>query len=158
MLFEGSAESEYDRAVLIETNIDDMNPEFYPHVIERLLEAGAMDAYLIPLIMKKGRPGTLLSALCAPELKDRILDVIYSETTTLGVRILSVDRTKLPRREIIVQTEYGPVKGKEARWGDQIWRTAEFEDCRRVAKERGIPLSQVYIAFDRATGWIVGSD
>lgn len=147
ILLEKRQEQEYDQALLIEINVDDMNPEIYPHVIEKLLEIGAMDAYLIPIIMKKGRPGVLLSVLCAPEQKDLILDIIYRETSTLGARMLHVDRTKLPRKEITVQTEYGVIKGKEARWGNQIRRTPEFEDCRRIAKDRSVPLQEVYKAF-----------
>jgi len=150
ILLESEGEQEYDQALLLETNIDDMNPEICPHVIARLLEAGAMDAYLIPIIMKKGRPGVLLSALCAPELKDRILDIIYRETTTLGVRLMRVERMKLPRKEITVDTEFGPIRGKEARWKDQVRRTPEFEDCRRIAKEKGVPLAQVYEIFHRS--------
>ncbi|HEX7344391.1 MAG TPA: nickel pincer cofactor biosynthesis protein LarC [bacterium] len=150
ILLEKRQEQEYDQALLIETNVDDMNPEIYPHVIEKLLEIGALDAYLVPIIMKKGRPGVLISVLCAPELKDPILNIIYQETTTLGVRMIHVDRTKLPRKEISVQTEYGAIKGKEARWGDQIRRTPEFEECRRVAKEKSVSLAQVYDAFLRS--------
>ena len=147
ILLEKSGDEEYDQALLIETNVDDMNPEIYPHVIEKLLEIGAMDAYLIPIIMKKGRPGVLLSVLCAPEQKDLILDIIYRETSTLGVRMIHVDRTKLPRRAITIPTEFGVIKGKEARWNDQIRRTPEFEDCRRIANEKGVPLQEVYRAF-----------
>jgi len=150
ILLEKSGDEEYDQALLIETNVDDMNPEIYPHVIEKLMEKGALDAYLVPIIMKKGRPGVLISVLCAPGLKDAMLDVIYRETTTLGVRMIHVDRTKLPRREITVQTEFGVIKGKEARWKDQIRRTPEFEDCRRVAREKGVSLAQVYDAFLRS--------
>jgi len=147
ILLEKRQEQEYDQALLIETNVDDMNSEIYPHVIEKLLEIGAMDAYLIPIIMKKGRPGVLLSVLCSPDLKDAVLDIIYRETSTLGVRMLHVDRTKLPRKEITVQTDYGAIKGKEARWGDQIRRTPEFEDCKRIANEKGVPLQEVYRVF-----------
>ena len=150
ILLEKSGDEEYDQALLIETNVDDMNPEVYPYVIEKLMEKGAMDAYLVPIIMKKGRPGVLISVLCAPGLKETMLDVIYRETTTLGVRMLHVDRTKLPRREITVQTEYGMIKGKEARWKDQIRRTPEFEECRRIANEKGVPLQEVYRAFHKS--------
>ena len=152
LLLETSETQEFDQALLIETNVDDMNPEVYPYVIEKLMEKGAMDAYLVPIIMKKGRPGILISVLCAPGLKDAILDVIYQETTTLGARMILVDRTKLPRREITVQTEYGVIKGKEARWAGKVRRVPEFEDCRRIASKKGVPLQEVYKAFDRNIG------
>ncbi|RJP79763.1 MAG: nickel pincer cofactor biosynthesis protein LarC [Candidatus Zixiibacteriota bacterium] len=150
VLLESSGAWEADRALLLETNIDDMNPEFYPHVIERLLEAGAMDAYLAPLIMKKGRPGVLLSALYGEDKAEAILDVIYRETSTLGLRIQRVERLKLPRRAIIVDTELGPVKGKAAEWQGRVRLTPEYEDCRRLAREKGVPLQDVYAAFHRA--------
>lgn len=150
LLCETEAHQEADQAILIETNIDNLNPEIYPHVIEKLLEAGAMDAYLIPLIMKKGRPGVLLSALSPPGGEDRLLEVIYRETSTLGVRMLHLDRLKLPRREIFVETSLGRIRGKEARWKDTIRCTPEFEDCRRIAREKGIALQDVYRAFQQA--------
>ncbi|MCX6640884.1 MAG: nickel pincer cofactor biosynthesis protein LarC [bacterium] len=142
---EGSHES--DQALLLETNIDDMNPEFYPFVVEKLLAAGAMDAYLLPVIMKKGRPGVILSALCAPELRDSILDVIYRQSSTLGVRIIPVDRLKLPRREIVVDTEYGPIKGKETEWKGEVRSAPEYEECRRIANQSNVPLPEVYKAY-----------
>ncbi len=150
LLLESEPALETDQAILIETNIDNMNPEIYPHVIGRLLEAGAMDAYLIPIIMKKGRPGVVLSALASPDRQSTILDVLYRETSTLGVRMQRVGRFKLPRREVVVQTEFGPVQGKESRWENTVRLTPEFEDCRRVALEKNIPLKDVYEAFRRA--------
>jgi hypothetical protein len=152
VLLDSAGAYEADRALLLETNIDDMNPELYPHVIEQLLKAGAMDAYLVPLIMKKGRPGVLLCALCAEDRIEAVLDVIYRETTTLGARLIRTDRLKLPRRALVVETDLGPVKGKEAVWKGQVRRTPEFEDCRRIAREKGVPLQEVYAAFHRATG------
>lgn len=149
LLLESGPALETDRALLLETNIDDMNPEIYPHVINRLLEAGAMDACLIPVIMKKGRPGVVLSVLAPENRRAEMLDVIYRETSTLGVRVQVVERFKLPRSEIVIDTELGPLRGKEARWKDTVRITPEFEDCRRVAEERGIPLQEVYAAFRR---------
>lgn len=152
LLLESGGEPEYERAVLLETNIDNMNPEVYPYVIEKLLEAGAMDAYLVPIVMKKGRPGIVLSALCTPNLEAQMLDIIYRETSTLGVRVLPVNRSKLSRREIQVETEHGVIRGKEARWMDSVRRTPEYEDCRRISRENNVPLQEVYRAFYRATG------
>ncbi len=137
---------ETDSALLLETNIDDMNPEIYPYVIEQLLEAGAMDAFLAPLVMKKGRPGVMLSVLCAPELKSKMVDLIYRETSTLGIRISPVERLKLPRKSVEIATPWGIVKGKESVWGDRILVTPEYEDCRRLSREKGIPLQDIYRA------------
>jgi uncharacterized protein (TIGR00299 family) protein len=150
LLLDRSPALETDLAVLLETNIDDMNPELHPHVITRLLEAGAMDAYLVPVIMKKGRPGIMLSVLVAEDHREAVVDVIYRETSTLGLRQQRVERFKLPRREVMVETVLGPIRGKEARWKDMVRVTPEFEDCRRIAQEKGVPLQEVYEAFHRA--------
>jgi uncharacterized protein (TIGR00299 family) protein len=133
-----------DETFLIETNIDDMNPEFYPYVIEKLLEAGVYDAYLVPIIMKKGRPGIVLSTLCEPNKIDDILKIIYSETSTLGVRIIKTDRRKLQRSFEVVDTVYGKVKVKvtETSAGKKI--IPEFETCKKIALEKNIPISKVY--------------
>jgi len=136
-------------AILLETNIDNMNPEFYPHVIERLLEAGAMEAFLIPLIMKKGRPGILLSVLLPPEKLDDVLAVIYAETTTLGVRLSNVARNKLRRWQEKRQSSLGEVEIKFAEWhapGGNIRRTfsPEFESCKSLASQHHLPLREVY--------------
>ncbi len=96
---QGSEEYEYDRVILLETNIDDMNPQIYPYLTERLFEKGALDVWLTPVQMKKGRPGIVLSCLVNLEKKEEIIDLIFRETTTLGIRLLSWERVKL-RREI----------------------------------------------------------
>ncbi|MFH1862317.1 MAG: nickel pincer cofactor biosynthesis protein LarC [bacterium] len=150
LLFDQGGDLQADQALLIETNIDDMNPELYPYVIQRLLESGAMDAYLIPVIMKKGRPGIILSTLCSPQLKDILLNVIFRETSTLGLRIQRVDRLKLIRQEIQVKTPWGAIRGKESEWEGQVRVTPEFEDCKRISLEKGVPLQQVYEAFNKS--------
>ncbi|TKJ40018.1 TIGR00299 family protein [candidate division LCP-89 bacterium B3_LCP] len=147
LLLQSVGKGEIDRALLIETNIDDMNPEMYPYVIEKLLGAGAMDAFLIPVIMKKGRPGLVLSVLCDPEEKETIVDIIYSETSTLGIRISSVERLKLARKAIVVKTPFGDIKGKEAVWKGKIRRTPEFESCKEISEKAGVPLGEIYQAF-----------
>ncbi len=140
---------EEDRVVTIETNIDDMTPELYPYVIEKLLEAGSLDAYIIPVIMKKGRPGVLLSALAAPTDIDRITSVIFRETSTLGVRMQSAERKKLQRREQDFVSSFGPVKVKGVvRDGKEVL-IPEYEECRRIALERGVPLREVYAQLER---------
>lgn len=146
-LLESSVSQESDHILLLETNMDDLNPEIYPYVMEKLLESGAMDAYLQPILMKKGRPGMMLGCLCPLELRDRMLDIFYRETTTLGVRMIRVERLKLPRREIQSETPLGPIKGKETHWQGKLRRAPEFEDCKRIAREKGLSLQEVYQAF-----------
>lgn len=133
-----------DDSYIIETNIDDMNPEFYPYVIEKLLEAGAHDAYLVPVIMKKGRPGIVLSTLCEANLVDQILKIIYHETTTLGVRIIKVDRRKLQRDIDFVDTKFGKVKVKIVTTKANKKIIPEFEECKRISIEKNIPIADVY--------------
>jgi hypothetical protein len=138
-----------DTAILLETNIDDMNPEFYPYVIERLLEAGAMDAFLVPIIMKKGRPGILLSALLPLEKINAGLAVIYAETTTLGVRVSQFARNKLRRRHDRRQTSLGEIDIKIAEWKtpeNKIRQTVsfEYETCKSLARQHNLPLREVY--------------
>lgn len=139
--------------LLLETNIDDLNPEFYEHVMGRLFEAGALDVYLTPIQMKKNRPATLLSVLCNLEKAKGLTEIIFSETSTLGVRQQMVQRRCLARSMHKVETPYGTVSVKVARWGEDknAWRASpEYEDCRRLAKEKGAPLREVYRAAEQA--------
>jgi len=129
--------------VVLETNIDDMNPQQYEHVMERLFEAGALDVNLAPLQMKKNRPATLLSVLCRPQTADLALEIILRETTTLGVRRYPVERFSLPRSIEITETSYGPIRVKRAEWGDIRRIVPEYEDCKRAAREHHVPLEQV---------------
>jgi hypothetical protein len=150
LLLSAEKTMETDSALVLETNIDDMNPEIYPYVVERLLDEGAMDAFLAPLVMKKGRPGVMLSVLCSPELKSKMIDVIYRETSTLGIRISSVERLKLPRKPVEIETPWGKIKGKKSTYGDRVFITPEYDDCRRLSREKGIPLQEIYRAFSAA--------
>jgi uncharacterized protein (TIGR00299 family) protein len=133
-----------DTLLLFETNIDDMNPELYPWVIERALHAGANDAWMTPMIMKKGRPAMVLSVLASSELRDTVLSLLYSETTTSGVRELSVHRHKQPRTVQHYRTRYGDVAAKRIGADDTAVPVPEFEECRRIALEHNLPLIQVY--------------
>jgi pyridinium-3,5-bisthiocarboxylic acid mononucleotide nickel chelatase len=147
----GDIEQEYlaDEIVSIETNIDDMNPEIFPYIIEKLLTTGALDAYLIPIVMKKGRAGILLSVMAERTKIEKILEVIFRETTTIGVRIQSIERKKLPRIQKQVKTSFGiiPVKVITVEGKEQL--RAEFEECKRIASEKNIPLAEVYRILDR---------
>ncbi len=137
-------EHERDEAISIETNIDDMNPEILPYVIERLMAAGALDAFLIPIIMKKGRPAHLLSVLAGRELLDAMLGILFRETSTLGVRIQHIERRKLPRSQRQVQTSLGVVTVKSVTVEGAERLIPEFEECKRLAIEKNIPLTEVY--------------
>ena len=133
-----------DTSILIETNIDDMNPQVYEHLIERLMQAGAHDAFLTPIIMKKGRPGVLLSVLTDGAQSDSLLDILFRETTSIGVRIQQVGREKLQREMREVETRYGRVRVKISKRGDEVLTaTPEYEDCKRLAEERQVPLKVV---------------
>jgi hypothetical protein len=131
--------------VVLECNVDDMNPELYEHTLDRLREAGAADAWLTPVIMKKGRPGTLVSVIASPALAAALTDILLAETTTLGVRRQAVKRTVLPRALGEVDTRFGTVPVKLAsRGGAVVKAKPEYEVCRRLAREHRIPLREVY--------------
>lgn len=138
-----------DEVVILETNIDDMNQEIYPYVIEKLLAAGAYDAFLTPLVMKKGRPGVMLSALVERQSVDQLLNILFRETTTIGVRILPVERKKLPRSAKQVKTSLGIVNAKAIVVDGKEQLRVEFEECRRIAGERTISLIDVYKILER---------
>lgn len=140
-----------ERLVMLETSIDDMNPQLYPHVTARLLEAGALDVTTVPAVMKKGRPGHLLRVLVRPEDARGLMGILLAETTTLGVRAYEVTRLAAARRTVDVETEYGIVPVKIAEDGAAVLNVApEFEACRALAERRGVPLKQVIAAAQRA--------
>ncbi len=139
---------------VLETNIDDLNPEIYEYVMGKLFEAGALDVFLSPIQMKKNRPATLLRVLCRPDDVPTMTAILFAETTTLGVREHSVARHALPRVIEHVDTPYGPVHVKVAELPDGTTKRApEYEDCRRLAEEHGIPLREVYRAANREQEW-----
>ena len=130
---------------MIETNIDDMNPEMYPYVEERLFEAGALDVYMTPIIIKKGRPAVKLSILADPATEKSILDILFHETTTIGVRKFGMEKMMLRRRADSIQTKYGEIAVKYSSYnGAPAKYKAEFERCKAIAKERHIPIAEVY--------------
>jgi uncharacterized protein (TIGR00299 family) protein len=138
-----SSDQEQEEIHTVEANIDDMNPQLYPAVIEQLLARGAHDAYLIPIIMKKGRPGILLSAMVPASRLNDVTEVFYRETSTIGLRIQVVGRRKLPRRQMEIMTSFGRVAAKAVLRNGKETVTAEFEECRRIARETGMPLPEV---------------
>jgi hypothetical protein len=137
--------------LVIETNIDDMNPQVCGYVIERALELGARDAFITPVQMKKGRPGILLTIVCDAELLDAMSELVLTETTTLGVRYYEAKRRILERSFVTVQTRYGEARVKVARArGRTLHFQPEYEDCAALARSQGVPLIEVQSAVSAA--------
>lgn len=136
---------EAQRLYILETNIDDMNPQDYGYVYERLLEAGALDVWTTPIFMKKNRPAATLSVLVGEAEKEPCADIMFSETTSIGLRVVPVgERIEAARRTATVETEYGEVSCKISAYkGHIVSVSAEYEDCRRLAKEKDVPLKKV---------------
>jgi pyridinium-3,5-bisthiocarboxylic acid mononucleotide nickel chelatase len=129
---------------VIEANLDDMNPQIYGYFLEKALAAGALDVYTTPVQMKKNRPGTLLTVLCKPQDASALTTLIFSETTTFGVRTTTAHRRILPREHVSVSTTFGDVRIKLSRINGRIQHAApEFDDCRKLAMEKDVPLQQV---------------
>ncbi|HEX9774456.1 MAG TPA: nickel pincer cofactor biosynthesis protein LarC [Actinomycetota bacterium] len=133
-------------AVLLEANIDDMNPELYEFAIERLLEAGAQDAWVTPVVMKRGRPAAMLSILTGPGEEHAVRDALFAETTTIGMRRRTIEKWTLPREIMTVELTGGSVAVKVARGrdGTVVGLAPEYADCARVARETSRPLKDVY--------------
>jgi uncharacterized protein (TIGR00299 family) protein len=135
---------ETEQVAVIETGIDDMNPQIYDYLIQKLLAMGVMDAFLMPLQMKKNRPGTLITVICPPEMVGEVSNFLMRETTTIGVRWRTDSRIKAPRTVKEIQTCYGTVKVKIAGSPTDITNISpEYEDCKRIALEKQIPLKTV---------------
>lgn len=134
----------HEQISIIEANLDDMNPQIYGYFLEKALAAGALDVYTTPVQMKKNRPGTLLTLLCRPADTNALMSLVFAETTTLGARTYTAERRTLPRETVNVHTQYGDVRVKLARVNGSIRHVApEYEDCRKLACEKNIPLQQV---------------
>ena len=133
-----------ETVTIIEANIDDMTPQNFGYVTEKLLAAGALDAFTVPVQMKKGRPGHLLQVLARPDTAEALSRIIFQETTTIGIRRHSVNRTTLDREFVEVETVHGRVRIKVSRLDGEIVNFApEYEDCARIAREKGVPLKRV---------------
>ncbi|XHR27087.1 MAG: nickel pincer cofactor biosynthesis protein LarC [Chthoniobacteraceae bacterium] len=140
-----------DTVLRVQTDLDDLSPEIAGNVVNRLLAAGALDASLLPLQMKKGRPGLQLNVLCAEETLPKLADVIFTETTAFGLRMDRVDRWKLDRRFEKVPTPFGEITVKLGlRGGEVIQRAPEYESCREASERAGQPLRAVYEAAIKA--------
>ena len=138
------AAEESEKLWMLETNIDDMSPQVFGHVMDRAFELGALDCYFTPIQMKKNRPGVLLSILCRSEKRESLTQMAFAETTTLGLRSYQVERRALDRELVRVETEYGPIDFKVAHLnGHVITGTPEYEQCRQAAVNAKVPLRAV---------------
>ncbi|GAB4488589.1 MAG: nickel pincer cofactor biosynthesis protein LarC [Thermodesulfovibrionales bacterium] len=150
----GSADalSRQEQVTVIETNIDDMNPQVYEQVIDRLFAEGALDVFLSQIMMKKTRPAVKLSVLCRPEQRDAMIRALFEETTTIGVRHYTAGRTVMDRKRGAVRTAFGQVETKIARSGDIEKEMPEFASCMSRAKARSVPVLRVLDAAKKAAG------
>jgi pyridinium-3,5-bisthiocarboxylic acid mononucleotide nickel chelatase len=144
----GEAGEHWDAPVsVIETNLDDMSPQIYGYFVEKALAAGALDVFSTAVQMKKNRPGVLLTLLCESADTAKMMDLVFRETTTIGVRTYDVRRKVLDREIVSVETQFGEVRMKISRMnGSVLNATPEYDDCQRLAAEKGIPLKQVISA------------
>jgi len=132
-------------ACVIESNIDDMNPELYDFVFERLFSGGAMDVYLTPIIMKKGRPAIKISVICEEKISDKISEILLIETTSLGVRKYNICKTFLNRKFSVLDTKYGQITIKYSYLKNQlIGFKPEYEDCKKMANNNNVPIKEIY--------------
>jgi pyridinium-3,5-bisthiocarboxylic acid mononucleotide nickel chelatase len=140
----GASVSTDERLWMIETNLDDASPQIIGHVMERVLDLGALDCFFTPVQMKKNRPGVLLSVLCGRGEKEAVMKLLFLETTTLGVRSYQVNRRALERSVVRVETQYGPIDVKVAHLdGRVVNEMPEFEQCRQAALKAGVPVKVV---------------
>jgi uncharacterized protein (TIGR00299 family) protein len=137
-------ESGAQTVVVLETNLDDMSPQIYGYFADCALAAGALDVFSVPVQMKKNRPGQWITVLCEPGSEHKLAELIFRETTTLGIRRSTVARETLQRETITVKTEFGPVRVKVARLNGRTLNVSpEYDDCRAIASEKGVPLKRV---------------
>ncbi len=135
---------ETDQVAVIETNIDDMNPQIYDYIIQKALDMGALDIFLVPAQMKKNRPGTLVTIICQPEMAGKFSDFLIRETSTIGLRHRLENRIKARRKIKNISTKYGTVRFKVAEVGNKIVNAVpEYDDCKRVAIDNNVPLKSV---------------
>ena len=143
----GTSESTFgkERVEVIETNIDDMNPQFYDYIIEKLLAMEVLDVFITPILMKKNRPGHLLTVICPSEKLPSVTKFLLRETTTLGLRWHEEERAKSDREILTFKTKYGKIRFKLAKWEGKIVNLSpEYEDCKRLALEKKVPLKEIF--------------
>jgi uncharacterized protein (TIGR00299 family) protein len=138
-----------DVITVLEANLDDMNPEWYEYAQERLFAQGALDVFYTPIFMKKNRPATKLTVLCDTGKVDAVVDTLFQNTSTFGVRTYEVQRQKLERFSQTADTPFGPIEVKVGRWRDQVVQVSpEYESCRQAARRCGVPLKEIYQAAE----------
>jgi hypothetical protein len=143
-----------EKVMVVETNIDDMNPQFYDYIMERLLAMEVQEVFLTPILMKKNRPATLLTIICSAEKLSPVINFLMLETTTIGMRWREEERSCADREVLSLQTKYGKIRFKLARWkGRRVNLSPEYEDCKKVALTRGISIKEVFEEAKR-TGMI----
>ena len=146
-----AAKTNSETITVLEANLDDLNPQVFGYVMDRLLEEGALDVFGMPVQMKKNRPGMLLTVLCKPEISSKLAQLIFAETTTLGVRRREEARQTLARRWENVRTQWGEIRIKIASMNGTVTNySPEYEDCRRIAAEHHVPLKIVMQEAARA--------
>jgi len=158
MIGEKDLNLDQDEVLVLETNIDNTTPEVLGYLTEKLMEKGALDVYLIPIIMKKGRPGTLLSVLCNTDKLNELSSLIFSETGTIGLRAQFHLRKKLSRKIEIVKTKLGKARVKRIEYGEKIHISPEFEDCKILADKNNIPLKEVYREVEKSYWFKAGTE
>jgi len=142
----------WEQVVVIETNIDNLNPEIYEYLMEVLFKKGALDVALIPMQMKKNRPGILLKVIARENDKTKLIETIFNETTSLGMRVHTVERYTLSRKIKVVETPWGKVRIKIIEGPDgRIVTSPEFEDCKKIARAKNIPLKQILLTISKMT-------
>lgn len=133
-----------EEAVMLECNLDDMNPERYTHVMDLLFDAGAADVFMTPVVMKKSRPGHMLSVLCNRDTVEKMKEILFLETSSIGLREHTLKKSMLRREMVVVSTKYGDVEVKRSYWNSQVVNEKpEFEHCRRLALEHGVTLEEI---------------
>jgi len=141
-----------DEAILIETNIDDMNPEFYDYIMDSLFSRGALDVFLIPIQTKKNRPAYILNIMVYEQNLKEVLEILFTESTTLGVRVREVKRLRLSQQNFMAETKYGKIRVKVGIFKGDIKNIApEYEDCKKIAKQHQIPLKEIYEEAKKVT-------
>ena len=133
-----------NHSLVIEFNVDDMNPQHIPYFMERIIDTGAADIYVTPIIMKKGRPGYLFTITCSTQLEEKVIEVVFSESTTIGVRKSKCEGVKLFHNSYIKNSSFGEIRVKEIHFSPLRKRIVpEHEDCKKIAKHNNIPLKEV---------------
>ena len=148
---ESAVSGSVERVVVIECEIDDMNPQIFGMLMDRLYDAGALEVFYVPIQMKKNRPGTLVTTVAPPERREAMSQVLFRETTTIGLRYQELVRERLDREQVRVETPIGPVRFKVASRAGRIVNVApEFDDCARLATEHGRSVKEVQAIAGKA--------